>query len=202
MWSTPGKLRRFDYTAIDDSMPPITSVFAYNPGMNCMCLYDYNAHLDVQDIWYYRYNPGTGIAEFRDDYPQSNKKVVMDGTLGFPIMWGEWLDVGQDFISYPKMNPIESWPPAFGKGVQIVHIEQHLDSWRNTVGTYTDVLVYTYMQAWDGKPGGGARYWAANGVGPVSLQWLAQQPDDPYGKPIIQTARMDSVITNIENNIA
>jgi hypothetical protein len=197
IWDNPSKFRRFDYTAIDGSMPPLTCVFCYDRGLSCMKLLDYDAHLTLKDIWYYDYRPGLGISEFRDDYPESGKKVVMDGLLGYPILWGEWLGVGENFISYPKMNPVQSWPPAAAKGVQIVVIEEHLDIWTNTVGTYSDVIVYTYMQAWDGKPGGGARYWAANGIGPVSLQWIAQDPADPYGKPIIQTSRMDSVITEV-----
>lgn len=188
-----GILRRFDYTAIDGSMPPITAVFSYDKGSDSMLYIDYDAHLNWVDTWYYRYNVGSGINEWRDDYP--GKKVVMSP----PIGWGEWQDIGSDFICYPKMNPLQSWPPAMAKGVQICHYEQLLPSFTNTTQTWSDVLVFTYLQAWDGKPGTGARYWMANGVGPIAVQWLAQDPTNPYSKPIIQTARMDAVVTEVNN---
>ena len=187
-----GELRRFDYTAVDGSMPPITAVFSYDKGSDSMLYIDYDAHLTWKDTWYYRYNVGSGINEWRDDYP--GKKIVMRP----PIGWGEWQDIGSDFICYPNMNPLQSWPPSMAKGIQICHYEQLLPSLTVANGdTYNDVLVFTYMQAWDGKPGTGARYWMANGVGPVSVQWLAQDPKDPYSKPIIETARMDAVVTRV-----
>jgi hypothetical protein len=196
-----GELRRFDYTAVDGSMPPITAVFSYDKGSDSMLYIDYDAHLTWKDTWYYRYNVGSGINEWRDDYP--GKKIVMSP----PIGWGEWQDIGSDFICYPKMNPLQSWPPAMAKGIQICHYEKLLSSWSYPLitsmstavqtATYNDVLVFTYLQSWDGKPGTGARYWMANGVGPVSVQWLAQDPKDPYGKPIIETARMDAVVTRV-----
>lgn len=188
-----GELRRFDYTAIDDSMPPITSVFAYDKGSNSMLYIDYDAHLTEKDRWYYQYRPGFGIAEWRDDYP-GGKKVVMNP----PIGWGEYQDIGSDYINYPKMDLFRSWPPAMAKGVQICHYEQLLDKFRVQTGViYPDVLVFTYLQSWDGKPAGGARYWMAKGVGPIAVQWLAQDPTNPYSKPIIQTARMDAVVSTI-----
>ena len=92
-------------------------------------------------------------------------------------------------------------------GVQIVAYEQLLPDYGFTLPPdgslvikkrkYKDVLVMTYLQSWSGKPGGGARYWMAKGIGPVSVQWLAQDPTDPYGKPLIQTARMDAVVTSV-----
>ena len=198
-------LRRFDYTAIDDSMPPITAVFAYDKGSDSMLYIDYDARLNWKDTWYYQYRPGFGIAEWRDDCP-GGKKVVMNP----PIGWGEYVDIGNGYINYPKMSPLQSWPPAMAKGVQICHYEKLLDKWSfivpsdpqfgtNSVASYKDVLVFTYLQSWDGKPGGGARYWMAKGIGPVSVQWLAQDPTDPYGKPLIETARMDAVVTTVNN---
>lgn len=187
-----GELRRFDYTATDDSMPPITSVFAYDKGTNSMLYIDYDAHLTWKDTWYYRYNVGSGINEWRDDYP--GKKVVMNP----PIAWGEYYEIGQDLVTYPKMDVFQSWPPALAKGVQIVHIENLLGKFRVQTGEmYQNVLQFTYLQSWDGKPGAGARYWMAEGIGPVAVQWLAQDPTNPYGKPLIQTARMDAVVTTV-----
>jgi hypothetical protein len=191
------ELRRFDYTAIDDSMPPITSVFAYDKGTDSMLYIDYDAHLTFKDKWYYRYNKGSGINEWRDDYP--DKKIVMSPGIG----WGEYLDVGSDFITYPQMNPLQSWPPAIAKGVQIVHVEKLLDQFRVQTGVmYQNVIQFTYLQAWDGKPGSGARYWMACGVGPIAVQWLAQDPTNPYSRPIIETARMDAVVTTVNGLIS
>ena len=191
-WKTPGKMRRFDYKALDGSMPPITVVFAYDAGTDSMLYIDYNAHLNWVDTWYYTYQPGFGVNEWRDDYP--GKKVVMKPGIG----WGEYQEIGGTYINYPQMSPFQSWPPAVAKGVQIVAYEALHDSWTNTVGTYKDVLQFTYLQAWDGKPGGGARYWMPLGVGPVSVQWIAQNPQDPYSAPLIETSRMDATIQEVD----
>lgn len=189
---TDARLRRFDYTAVDDSMPPITAVFAYDKGTGSMLYVDYDAHLNWKDTWYYKYKPGFGVAEWRDDYP--GKKVVMSPAIG----WGENVEIGGTFINKPKMNPLQSWPPAFSDGVQIVAYESLLPQFRTMHGeTFHNVLQFTYLQSWGGKPGGGARYWMAIGVGPVAVQWLAQDPKDPYSKPIIQTARMDAVVSTV-----
>jgi len=186
------ELRRFDYTAEDDSMPSITAVFSYDKGTDSMIYIDYDAHLTWKDTWYYQYKPGFGVAEWRDDYP--GKKVVMNP----PIGWGEYVDIGGTYMNKPKMSPLQSWPPAMAKGVQICAYEQLLEKFRVQTGViYNDVLVFTYLQAWDNKPGTGARYWMAKGVGPVAVQWLAQDPKDPYSKPIIQTARMDAVVSTV-----
>jgi hypothetical protein len=97
------------------------------------------------------------------------------------------------------MDPFQSWPPAMAQGVQIVAYEELLPSFRLTNGkVYNDVLVFTYLQSWSGKPGGGARYWMAKGVGPIAVQWLAQDPTNPYSKPLIQTARMDSDVSDVD----
>ena len=196
------ELRRFDYTDPTGSMPPITSVFAYDKGSDSMLYIDYNAHLTWKDTWYYQNRPGFGVAEWRDDYP--GKKVVMNP----PIGWGEYVEIGGSYVNKPKMSPFQSWPPAMASGVQIVAYEELLPEWQYSIRSdpeydvydfarYKDVLVMTYLQSWSGKPGGGARYWMAKGVGPVSVQWLAQDPTDPYGKPLIQTARMDAVVASV-----
>jgi hypothetical protein len=190
-WTDPNQLRRFDYTAVDGSMPPITSVFAYDEGSKSMLYIDYDAHLTWKDTWYYQYWPQFGVAEYRDDYP-NGKKVVMSP----PIGWGEWAEIGGSYVNYPKMSPFKSWPPSFAKGVQCVAYEALIPTMTLASGTsYNNVLQFTYLQSWDGKPGTGARYFMALGVGPVAVQWLAQNPTDPLGKPIIETARMDAVVT-------
>lgn len=174
------ELRRFDYTDPTDSMPPITSVFAYDKGTDSMLYIDYDAHLNWKDTWYYKVTQD-GLMEWRDDYP--GKKVVMSPGIG----WGGFVNIGGTYMNKPKMSPFQSWPPAMASGVQIVAYEALID----------DILIFTYLQSWSGKPGTGARYWMKKGVGPVSVQWLAQDPTDPYGKPLIETARMDAVITSV-----
>lgn len=192
------ELRRFDYTDVTGSMPAITAVFTYDKSKDAMMYVDYDAHLTWKDTWFYQYKPGFGISEYRDDYP-NGKTVVMSPSIG----WGEYQDIGSSYINYPKMNPFQSWPPAMSSGVQIVAFEDNLQQFKTAdATTHNDVLVFTYLQSWSGKPGGGARYWMAKGVGPVAVQWLAQDPKDPYGKPLIETARMDAVITSVNAAIA
>jgi len=200
-WTDTNLLRRFDYKAIDGSMPPLTCVFGYDKPMNCMKLYDYDAHLTLLDIWYYDYRKGQGVAEFRDDYPTKDKKIVMDGALGRPIFWGDTQTIGQSIVNYPKMNPIKSWPPSFSGGCQAVAFEALLPSITLTTGqSFSDVLVYSYLQSWDGHPATGARYWSAAGIGPVRLQWVAQDPSNPTGKPLIETSLMDATVTDINGS--
>lgn len=193
-WTTQGKLRRFDYVDITGSMPPITATFAYDKGTGSMLYVDYDAHLNWKDTWYYHYDPLQGVMEWRDDYP-GGKKVVMSPAIG----WGNIEEIGGSYINYPKMLPFQSWPPAFSKGVQCVAYEKLLPEMTLMNGdTYKDVLVFTYLQSWSGKPAGGARYFNAFGVGPIAVQWLAQDPKDPLGKPLIETARMDATVTEVD----
>jgi hypothetical protein len=185
--------RRFDYTAVDGSMEPITSVFSYDPQTNSMLYDDYDGHGVWKDRWFYQYRAGFGIAEWRDDYP-GGKKVVMNP----PIGWGNLQEVGSDYINYPAMDPFKCWPPAFAKGTQCVHYEAKLTNFLVESGiVYNDVLQFTYLQSWDGKPATGARYWMALGIGPVAVQWIAQDPNDR--SKLIETARMDAVVTSYNN---
>jgi hypothetical protein len=197
-WENTSYLRRFDYKAVDNSMPPLTCVFGYDASMKCMKLYDYDAHLNLLDIWYYDYRIGKGVAEFRDDYPTKDKRIVMDGALGRPIYWGDVQEIGQSIVNYPKMNPLKSWPPSFSGGCQAVAFEARLPEIFLANGdSYTNVLQYSYLQSWDGHPATGARYWSAYGIGPVRLQWVAQDPSNPTGKPLIETAIMDATVTDV-----
>ena len=191
-WKDNSKLRRFDYKDPTGSMPPITAVFTYDKNSDSMLYIDYDAHLTWKDTWYYQYRQGFGVAEWRDDYP--GKKIVMSPSIG----WGEYADIGGSYVNKPKMDLFRSWPTAMASGVQCVAYEKLLDRIKLDSGNiYTDILQFTYLQSWDGKPGTGARYWMAKGVGPVAVQWLAQDPKDPTGKPMIETARMDAIVTDV-----
>ena len=182
------ELRRFDYRAPD--LPPFTSVFSYDAGSDSMLYNNYDSNGAWLNKWYYQYRTGFGIAEWRDDYP-NNKKVVLSPAIG----WGEFQEVGSDYINYPKFDFFKCWPPATSNGVQIVHFEQRLSSFTAGTMTYSDVIQFTYLQNWNGKPATGARYWMALGVGPVATQFLTQSATDP--KVINETGRWDAVVTRV-----
>ncbi|MEI7507854.1 MAG: hypothetical protein WCJ62_00140 [Flavobacterium sp.] len=167
-----GELRRFDYS--NPEAPSFTSVFSYDKGSDSMLYNNYDSAGTWLNKWYYRYNPGFGVAEWRDDYPKG-KKVV----LSPPIGWGEFQEVGSTYIDYPKFDFLKCWPMAFSNGTQIVHFEEHI-SQINVLGVYyQDVIQFTYLQNWNGKPATGARYWMALGVGPIKTQFLTQDATDP-----------------------
>ena len=167
-----GELRRFDYSNPD--APSFTSVFSYDKGSDSMLYNNYDSAGTWLNKWYYQYRTGFGVAEWRDDYP-GNKKVVLNP----PIGWGEFQEVGSDYINYPRFDFFKCWPPASSSGVQIVHFEEHI-SQMNVLGAYyQDVIQFTYLQNWNGKPATGARYWMALGVGPIKTQFLTQDAKDP-----------------------
>ena len=167
-----GELRRFDYSNPD--APSFTSVFSYDKGSDSMLYNNYDSAGTWLNKWYYQYRTGFGVAEWRDDYP-GNKKVVLNP----PIGWGEFQDVGSDYINYPKFDFFRCWPPAASSGDQIVHFEEQI-SQMNVLGVYyQDVIKFSYLQNWDGKPATGARYWMALGVGPIATQFLTQDAKDP-----------------------
>jgi hypothetical protein len=183
-----GELRRFDYVAPDT--PSFTSVFSYDKGSDSMLYNNYLPDGSWGNRWYYQYRTGFGIAEWRDDYPKG-KKVVLNP----PIGWGEFQDVGSDYIDYPKFDFFKCWPPAASKGVQIVHFEDHI-SQMSVLGTYyQDVIQFSYLQNWDGKPATGARYWMALGVGPIATQFLTQDEKDP--KIVTESVRWDAKVTRV-----
>lgn len=187
---TTAELRRFDYSAADGSAP-FTSVFSYDRGSNSMLYNNYDGKGVWLNKWYYQYRTGFGIAEWRDDYP-NNKKVV----LSPPIGWGEWQTIGSTYINNPKFDFVKCWPPAFSNGTQIVSFEQLLPSFTTFHGeTFQNVLVFSYLQAWDGKPATGARYWMAEAIGPVACEFLTQDALDPT--VITTSARMDACISKV-----
>jgi hypothetical protein len=145
-------------------------VFSYDVGSDSMLYNNYDADSKWLNKWFYQYRPGFGVAEWRDDYP-NNKKVVLSPAIG----WGEFQDIGSTYINYPKFDFFKCWPPATSSGTQIVAFEQYLNAYKS----YYDVLVFSYLQNWNGKPATGARYWMAMGVGPIATQFLTQDATDP-----------------------
>jgi len=182
------ELRRFDYVA--PNAPSFTSVFSYDVGSDSMLYNNYDANLTWLNRWYYQYRTGFGVAEWRDDYP-NNKKVA----LSPPIGWGEFQDVGSTYENKPQFDFFKCSPPAMGSGLQIVDFEQHLPYYSAGGVTYSDVIIFSYLQSWGGKPATGARYWMALGIGPVATQFLTQ--DANYPTKITESVRWDAHITRV-----
>jgi hypothetical protein len=182
------ELRRFDYTA--PSAPNFTSVFSYDTGSDSMLYNNYDANLTWLNKWYYQYRAGFGVAEWRDDYP-NNKKVVLNP----PIGWGEFVDIGDNYQNKPQFDFFKCWPPATSSGTQIVQFEDRIASMGVNGVYYNDVIVFSYLQAWNGKPATGARYWMAMGIGPVATQFLTQSATDP--KKVTESVRWDARVTRV-----
>ena len=182
------ELRRFDYS--NPNAPSFTSVFSYDKGSDSMLYNNYDPSGAWLNRWYYQYRTGLGIAEWRDDYP-NNKKVV----LSPPIGWGEFQDIGSAYINYPKFDFFKCWPPAASSGTQIVQFERAI-SQMNVLGVYyQDIIQFSYLQNWNGKPATGARYWMALGVGPIQTQFLTQDAKDPT--KIEESVIWDARITHV-----
>lgn len=182
------ELRRFDYVA--NGAPPFTSVFSYDVGSDSMLYNNYDSTGAWLNRWYYQYRTGFGIAEWRDDYP-GNKKVVLLPSIG----WGEFQDVGSVYQNKPQFDFFRCWPPARSSGDQIVVFEQHFTSFNACAVAYDDVIQFSYLQSWNGKPATGARYWMALGVGPIAAQFLTQDASDP--KKVTESVRWDAKVTRV-----
>jgi hypothetical protein len=167
-----GELRRFDYTAPDT--PSFTSVFSYDKGSDSMLYNNYDSAGTWLNKWYYQYRTGFGVAEWRDDYP-NNKKVVLNP----PIGWGEFQEVKSVYKNRPKFDFFSCWPPATSNGEQVVLFDEHISQMEVLGVYYQDVIKFSYLQGWNGKPATGARYWMALGVGPIKTQFLTQDAKDP-----------------------
>ena len=181
------EIRRFDYTAIDGSMEPLTAVFYFDPKRQAMIYADYDHNGTWKDNWVYTYQPGVGVNEWGDDYP--NKTVVMSPG----ILWGDMVRVGDVISNKPKFDTFRCSPWQFGEGDQIVKFESWCAKWTNQAGkVWDDVLIFSYEQRWNCGKWTGARYYNAAGVGPIALEWIAQGPDGNF----VTTARMDAVVTS------
>jgi len=182
------ELRRFDYKA--PNTPNFTSVFSYDVGSDSMLYNNYDASLNWLNKWYYQYRTGFGIAEWRDDY-LNNKKVVLSPAIG----WGEFQAIGSVYQNKPQFDFFKCWPPAMSSGDQIVAFEQHLSSYTASNVTYNDVLQFSYLQSWNGKPATGARYWMQLGLGPVATQFIVQDATDP--KKLTESVIWEATVTRV-----
>lgn len=201
-----GEARRFHYTSIDGSQEPFTSVFWLDPMQNTMVLVDLDEDNVWKDTWYYRYDPGVGVAEWRDDIPLGGWLSKIFGPVNrvvysAPILWGNFQEIGSYSISFPKKDPFKSWPPSWEQGKQVVLFEDHLASFTTAHGdTFDDVLLFQYLQQWGDKVAG-ARYWAAREIGPIAVEFFGVPPSDLTWLGVdhsrinfIRTARYDAKV--------
>lgn len=193
---TTAETRTFSYTDKTGKVTPFTSVFSYSPLTNCMLCEDYNN--GYQDTWYLQYDPKLGVKEIRDDYPQTNSLLAAifgptkKEVLSSPILWGNEVEIGQIVTSSPSYNTFASTPPIIGTGFQAVLFEALLPNLTLASGRiYNNILQFSYAQTWSGVTKG-ARYWMAEGVGPIAISWLGF---GPAGNIIVTEPRADAVIT-------
>lgn len=203
-WPMPqlGAVQCFHYTdvgpqpdtTVSAPMPDMHSWFVWDDATSSVLYVDYDKDMKWKDTWYLRHRLGKGLEEWRDDnhvdrqdwtkniFGDRNKIVFRDD---YPIRWGDVVEIGKTYTSYPKSNPFLCGPPQFLSGTQSFCYQQRLQEFNG----YKDVVTLIYNQSW-GKNNGGAKYWMAKGVGPVSVQWALRQ-----GDKVVTTNRMDATVT-------
>ena len=195
-FTTP-EVRTFSYTDKTGKVAPFISKFSYGASTNCMLCQDFDNGV-YTDTWYLQYDPVLGVKEVRDDYPQTNKLLASlfgptkKQLLSSPILWGNEVEVGQVITCSPSYNTFGSTPPIIGTGFQAVLFEALLPSLTLASGKeYPNILQFMYAQTWSGVTTG-ARYWMAEGVGPIAISWLGY---GPAGNVTVTEPRADAVIT-------
>ena len=78
-----------------------------------------------------------------------------------------------------------------GSGVQLVVFEERLPNITVRGITYSDTLVFSYSQEWNGGASVGARYWMALGVGPVAVSFMNNGS---------VTSRFDAVVSVVNSS--
>jgi len=194
---TTTEVRTFSYTDKTGKVAPFSSLFSYSSSTNCMLCEDYDQGV-YQDTWYLQYDPTLGVKEVRDDYPQTNAFLASifgptkKELLSSPILWGNEVEVGQVVTSSPSYNTFGSTPPLIGTGFQAVLFEELLPSLTLASGkVYDNILQFSYAQTWNSVTTG-ARYWMAEGVGPIAISWLAY---GPAGNITSVQPRCDAVVS-------
>lgn len=203
-WPTPGigAIQCFHYkdagpqadTVVSATMPDMYSLFVWDDKTSSLLYVDYDKDMKWKDTWYIRHRLGKGLEEWRDDniIEKTDWKTKIFGTRNkivfrddYPIRWGDVVELGKTYTSYPKSNFFACSPPQLLNGTQSFCYQERIDSFNG----YKDVVTLIYNQAW-GKNNGGAKYWMARGIGPVAVQWITRQ-----GDKVITTNRMDATVT-------
>lgn len=196
---TTKEIRVFSYSDVEKKVLPFSSTFSYDATTNSMLCMDYDNGV-YSDTWYIQYDTNLGVKEWRDDYPQTNSFLAYvfgptrKQVLSAPILWGNKVTIVEIVSSAPKYSFFGSTPPLWGSGVQKVEFEELRSSIKLHNGMeYKDILVFSYRQTWNGKTTG-ARYFMANGVGPVAISWLGY---DAAGNVTVTEPRCDAMVTHL-----
>ena len=174
---TTTEQRHFEYYSSSGQTAHFSSVFLYNSALNSMEYENFDGSGKWLNTWFYRYQPGFGIAEWQDQYPQTGPLAFLFGpvktvAMSPPIGWGEWANIGSTFTNRPSIDPLKSRPPQLGTGLQAVTFEAFDSSLKLSNGaTYSNVLVFADVQIWNGQAQE-TRFWMAQGIGPVAVQFF------------------------------
>jgi hypothetical protein len=178
-----------NFYASDGSGLHFTSIFSYDRALNSMEFQNYGANGNWLNTWFYQYQPGFGIAEWQDQYPQTGILATLFGpvkqvTMSTPIGWGDWANIGSTYTNSPSINPLKSNPPGqFGTGYQAVTFEALDPTFTLSNGTtYTNVLVFADVQIWRGQAQE-TWFWMAQGLGPIAIQFFAPDPSTGVLEP-------------------
>ena len=201
-----GKIR-YDYSGTKPETAPLSAEIFYDAEKDCMVFKEYNVtdgKDEWRDTWYYRYDEGFGVAEFRDDYPSPGSwygdvKIV---ALDPPIGWGDTVQIGDEYANEPAFDFEKCVPPQIAYGNQVVKYERKYDEYQNAHMTFGDTVRFRYYQWWNGGNKGGAIYHFARGRGPVTQQFLAVLPDgaEVYSDVYSATVRLIGWPNSEENS--
>jgi hypothetical protein len=168
-------LRQFEYSTKDGAVAPYTTNFYYDSERSSMAQENYSAEGKFLNKWFMQIRTGFGVAEWRDDYPDG-KIVVMDP----PIGWGNVETVPGTYYNKVETYPWQCIPFTIAEAEQTVKYEELLPEFTTWHGIqYQNVLVFSYAQKW-GKNISGARYWMAEGIGPVGVAFIIQNEDGSF----------------------
>ena len=189
----------FSYAEVPNNAA-FSAKFSYDSSTQSMVLNEYNSSGVWQDTWYLK-NENGQVTEWRDDIPASGLYELLgvqkiQEIYSSPIIWGTQAVIGTTTPFEWSFNlPMTgSWPPQTSQsGVQEIVWEELLPTFTLSNGkTYSNVLVQVYQQKWTSGNFTGARWWMAKGIGPIAIQWMAPNPNNP--SEFIVEPRQDAVI--------
>ena len=189
--------RTFTYFNPDNSSANVASVFRLDINSGSVLYEDY-LNGKWFNTWYLRYDEKYGVAEWRDDNPQTGWKALF-GTVknqtyrpGNEIYWGNVQRIGDKIensivIDYGKSaNILPPFKGFWSYGWQEVEFTNFHGTYMDCIGqVWNEVLEFQYFQKWNGKTTG-AIYRCPKGIGPVEIQWLGinNNEEEITSKPI------------------